>query len=656
MRLVARIWQHLSLLGRSFVATSLAVLAMAVLTFYVATWQDEKTGMETLTHQRGDDLSILRGAVVEPVLTGDLATIEQILSHYVRRENMVLARYRSDGGQAVESVSPAGHLTAPGWFASLIGLQDVSGKVDVAAGGRHYGVLEVNLSPNVLINQSWQRMLNYLQILGVVLALYVLGIRWVLKAVLSPLSALDGAAVKIAEGKLDLRLVPQGSPESRHAMEAFNAMAEEIGRAQMRLREEGELLQVVLDSVGDAVITTNLQSRVDYMNNTAEKLLGYALAEAYGKPLRSVLHLLDEKTRLPLACLAAQSMTDEDGTAVLSSLLKRRDGVEIPVESILSPIHGGADHDIIGAALAFRDMSRWREKESQLWGMNVVLESKVTARTQELVRANQELEETITSLRDAQAQLVEAEKMASLGGLVAGISHEINTPVGVSVTSASSLKEEVTALRGKFENGSMKRSELESFFAHADQACNILLSNTERASQLIRSFKQVAVDQSSDESRLIDLREYLDEILLSLHPKLKHSAVKVVNHAAPGIEILTHPGAIYQVVSNLVLNAVIHAFEPEQTGEVRLGAGIEGDFVLLTCQDDGTGIAPQHLKHIFDPFFTTRRGAGGTGLGLSIVYNLVTSKLAGRVSVDSRLHAGTTFTVRLPYKEPHHGA
>jgi PAS domain S-box-containing protein len=648
MRLITHIWQRLSLFGRSFVATSLAVMAVTLLTFYVATWQDEKTGRETLTHQKDDDLIVLLGVVAEPVLTGDLAVLEQVLTRYVRRENMTLIRYQPDLGHAVESVSPAVFLTAPGWFVSQIGLQDVSGKAGVVLGGRNYGTLEVMLSPHMLINHAWERMLNYLKILGLVLVLYMLGIRWVLKAVLSPLTVLNGAAIQIAEGKLDLRIVPQGSPESRHAMEAFNAMAKEIERAQMRLREERELLQVVLDSVGDAVITTNLQSRIDYMNNTAETLLGCSLAEIYGKPLRSVLHLLDEKTRSPLACLAAQSVADESGTAVLSSLLKRRDGVEIPVESILSPIHSGADHDIVGAALAFRDMTRWRETESQLWNMNVILESKVTARTQELIHANQELERTVTSLRETQEQLVEAEKMASLGNLVAGISHEINTPVGVSVTSASSLKEEVSTLRHKFENGSMKRSELEGFFVHADQACNILLSNTERASALIRSFKQVAVDQSSDELRMINLRDYFDEILLSLHPKLKHASVIVVNKAAHGIEMLTHPGAIYQVMSNLVLNAVIHAYEPEQAGEIRIGAEIEGEFVVLTCQDDGAGIAPQHLKRIFDPFFTTRRGAGGTGLGLNIVYNLVTAKLRGRISVDSQLHSGTTFTLRLP--------
>jgi signal transduction histidine kinase len=170
----------------------------------------------------------------------------------------------------------------------------------------------------------------------------------------------------------------------------------------------------------------------------------------------------------------------------------------------------------------------------------------------------------------------------------------------------------------------------------------------ERAASLIRGFKQVAVDQSSDDWRLVDFRTYFDEILTSLQPTLKHTNVTVQNCAAEGLQCHTHPGTIYQVISNLILNALLHAYDAGQAGIIRIGARREGKHIILSCQDDGSGIAEQHLGHIFEPFFTTRRGAGGTGLGLNIVYNLVKSQLDGKINVDSQIGAGTIFTVRFP--------
>jgi signal transduction histidine kinase len=267
---------------------------------------------------------------------------------------------------------------------------------------------------------------------------------------------------------------------------------------------------------------------------------------------------------------------------------------------------------------------------------------------QKLEMYNRELETMLDDLQNTQAQLVEAEKMASLGGLVAGIAHEINTPLGISVTSATTMHQELVALQKKFESDSLKRSELEGFFEQSNQVCDILHQNLIRASELVRSFKQVAVDQTLDEWRDIDFREYCDEVLTSIGPQFRHRPISVENNCAEDITLRTHPGAIYQILSNLVLNSITHGYAADDSGIIRISAEREGDMLAIDYRDDGKGIDESNIKRIFDPFFTTRRGQGGSGLGLSIVYNIVTGTLKGSISVDSKPGQGVHFEILLP--------
>lgn len=306
----------------------------------------------------------------------------------------------------------------------------------------------------------------------------------------------------------------------------------------------------------------------------------------------------------------------------------------------------------VGAVISIYTVRRTSNAEKSLHELNMELEQRVEDRTHTLSEVNINLEGTIQALRDTQRQLIQVEKMASLGSLVAGISHEINTPLGIGVTAASSLQEEIDNIQKLFENGNMKRSDLEHFFVHANQAGDMLFNNMERARNLIHSFKQVAVDQSSDEWRILELHSYFAQIITSLGPKFKQTAVTVENCADMDLQTYTHPGAIYQIISNLTLNALLHAYDEGQAGVICVGARRDGDFIELTCQDNGKGIAEQNLGRIFEPFFTTRRGSGGTGLGLNIVYNLVSTRLGGVINVVSEIGTGTTFTVRLPVHQP----
>lgn len=284
------------------------------------------------------------------------------------------------------------------------------------------------------------------------------------------------------------------------------------------------------------------------------------------------------------------------------------------------------------------------------------LEQEIQRRTHEVAEANQQLSErnleldrSVALLKETHQQLVESEKLASLGGLVAGVAHEINTPVGSGVTAASFLKDNVTEFRDRVSQGGLKKADLERFLESARQASEILMANLTRAADLVRSFKQMAVDQSSEQSRDFLLAQYVDEVLTTLQPRLKRLPHRIVNAIPEGLKMQSMPGAFSQIITNLVMNAVTHAFTPERSGQLIISAALlEGDRVRLVFEDDGKGIPAEIQSRIFEPFFTTNREHGGSGLGLNIVYNLVSRRLNGSISVQSTPGEGTRFVIDVP--------
>jgi signal transduction histidine kinase/purine-cytosine permease-like protein len=263
--------------------------------------------------------------------------------------------------------------------------------------------------------------------------------------------------------------------------------------------------------------------------------------------------------------------------------------------------------------------------------------------------AEGELVESLHHLEMTRSHLVESEKMASLGGLVAGVAHEINTPVGIAVSTASYLQDRTAEVRNRLERGLLDDGDVRSYLDDAEQSAQLLLTNANRAAQLVQSFKQVAVDQTSDERRRFDLRTYVEETLVSLQPKLKGTQVAVHVDCPQGIEMDSYPGPLAQVITNLVLNSLQHAFPPGGSGMIRISAkAVGGDEVELRHEDDGRGIPSDLHDKVFEPFFTTRRGFGGSGLGLHLVYNIVTGRLNGTIEVAPRNGGGTLFVLRLP--------
>ncbi|NET59694.1 MAG: GAF domain-containing sensor histidine kinase [Symploca sp. SIO2E6] len=266
----------------------------------------------------------------------------------------------------------------------------------------------------------------------------------------------------------------------------------------------------------------------------------------------------------------------------------------------------------------------------------------------QVAECTQELCDTLAELQATQDKLVESEKMATLGSMVAGVAHEINTPIGIGVTAASLLAEKTTAFVETYQSGKMKRSQLEKFLDTVMESSSMILSNLHRAADLIGSFQQVAVDQSTEDRRSFQLKQYLVEILLPLKPKLKTTQHRVQIRGDETLSLDTYPGALSQIIINLVINSLTHAYSPEDSGVLVFDWKQVGKQVLIEYADDGKGIPQESLSQIFDPFFTTKRGQGGTGLGLHIVYNLVTQKLGGTIVCKSQVGVGTKFIIRLP--------
>ncbi|WP_460032056.1 PAS domain-containing sensor histidine kinase [Megalodesulfovibrio paquesii] len=285
-----------------------------------------------------------------------------------------------------------------------------------------------------------------------------------------------------------------------------------------------------------------------------------------------------------------------------------------------------------------------RVSEQEVDGLKRVVINGVFLDDTELIEAEEEL-------RRAHNTLQEQEKMASLGSMVAGVAHEINTPLGVALTAASQLDKDVATISHAFSDQTLTAEQLTEFVQDASEATRLMVANCTRAADLVRSFKQVAADQSVHELRAINLKEYLDDLILSLRPQLKRTPHTLTVECPEALELVCDPGALAQIVSNLVMNSLAHAFKHSgNAGRMHLAVrpSDEPGTLVLTYQDNGAGMPEQVRRRAFDPFFTTRRGQGGTGLGLHIVYNLVVNSLGGAISLASREGEGATFTLVFP--------
>ncbi|UJB69094.1 response regulator [Acaryochloris sp. 'Moss Beach'] len=419
-----------------------------------------------------------------------------------------------------------------------------------------------------------------------------------------------------------------------HVSQLYDVEHEKAEQLQ-QLNQQLSLTQFSVDHSVDGILWFNLDASIAYANGAICELLGYSLEE--------LLQL--SSADLKADCNESewndfQQKAREQQYLRFEAQLLTKDGQGLPVEIALNHLQFSNREYYV---MHCRDIRDRKAAEAKLHQLNTELDQRVQDRTQELSN-------TLETLKSAQASLVEAEKMAALGALVAGVAHEINTPIGNTITVASTLADESEIFVDAAENGQLKRSTLSHYLNVVSRCTKLINSNLGRAGDLIQSFKQVAVDQSHRELRTFNLKDYVGEVVTSLQPQARRSGL-TLDLAGDDSIVLTHdPGVFAQVITNLVTNSIKHGYQPGEAGQLQIQIEQQDHQVLLTYRDDGCGIPTENLPKVYEPFFTTARNRGGTGLGLNIVYNIVTQSLKGTIKIDSQIGQGTTFRIVLPYE------
>ena len=436
-----------------------------------------------------------------------------------------------------------------------------------------------------------------------------------------------------------------GGPWPRGAILEFNYLSADLEKMARTLQERELKSQAIFNASPVPMSVTSTQSPYPLLD------VNEAWCRGFGRTREAVLGRTANEIRLWRSQEERSAMLEglQQGLAVVEAWMLRGDGEAVLFQLSRRQVQVGSTFLLVWAAVEMTDIQRI---SNQLRELNTELEARVQRRTQALAAANEELSGAVAHLRDTQGELVRAEKMAALGGLVAGVAHELNTPLGNSLMAVSALTDEVRQFRTGMLAG-LRRSALESLLDSVEQATDIATRNLHRAADLVTSFKQVAVDQTSSQRRHFELREVVDEMVASLRPSFARTPYKIQVDVPNGLRLDSYPGALGQAIGNLIHNAVVHGFEGRAHGTVHItGERNDQGAIVLCVADDGQGIPSDLLDRIFDPFVTTKMGRGGTGLGLHIAFNAVTHALGGSLAVASVVGEGTVFELRLPEAAP----
>ena len=419
----------------------------------------------------------------------------------------------------------------------------------------------------------------------------------------------------------------------------------ELRRHQQAAQEQDARYRALVEALAEGVVFQDLNDKVITCNEAALRILGLTRAQMLGTDSMHPRWRMLNPDGTPFATDQAPSVrartTGQPQREIPIGIHRPDDTIAwLSVNSV--PLFKDGETGAYATVTSFSDVSRRVAAEDRLQRLNDELELRVRNRTADLTQA-------MDALRHAQDDLVRAEKLAALGSLVAGIAHELNTPIGNAVTIASTLRDKSTDFESTVAAGTLRRSVLEDYTSTIAQGSELVLRNLSQAADLVANFKQVAVDQTTAQRRPFDLKEVIEEVLSTLHHLVRKKPIEVVTRLAPDIDMDSFPGPLGQVITNLFNNALIHGFADRNGGEIVIETRREGaDRVILEVHDNGNGIPAENLGRVFDPFFTTRLGQGGSGLGLNIVHNIVTRLLGGRIEALSPVSGGTLFRLDLP--------
>ncbi len=459
-----------------------------------------------------------------------------------------------------------------------------------------------------------------LAVSGIIFALIT---RNITNNITNPLKRFIAFTVTIANG--DYSQVPdiKSRDEVGILAKSFNHMLIELKQSREDLNMAKEYADNIIETIANAVIVLSEDGTIVKVNKSVYNLLGLEEEDLLNKHIAVIF---DNKTHANVLYNELMKSGHVKNVEVIFSACF---GVKIPVIFSAS-VNYGSDGTIDSIVCSAQDIT-------QLKRMHKVRDMHL-----------EELAETNQNLKQSQAQLVQAEKLASLGQMLAGVAHEINTPVGIGITLSSTMAKATEDITAAFDDMSLRKEQLKEYIDEMNQCSSLILKSLLRTADLINSFKQVSTDQITQKKRTFRMREYIEEILLSLQPNLKKYQHNIELICSPKLELDSYPGAMAQIITNLLMNSVMHAYGPGDKGNIVIEVKANEYEVVLTYRDDGKGMPQENLERIYDPFFTTMRGAGGTGLGLHIVHNIVTQTLGGQIVCESALRKGTTFTIKFP--------
>lgn len=477
--------------------------------------------------------------------------------------------------------------------------------------------------------------------------------------VIRHIARMSDYARKLDLDNLDTTLKLEGrSPNSPGKKDELDALAYTLNEMGKKLRIElqarlsaNELLaheqdfsKTVINASNAVIVTLDPELLITNVNPAGIMLTGYSQTEMEGKKWAKLFCSEDKREQIESELLSRRVI--EDREVAIEDLAGHQ---SILLWSFVPFYENSQVVKIIGFG---HDVTKLKLVQKQYKELNESLESIVSERTESLEKTNQQLVEAFDELKQTQTTLIESEKMASLGNLVAGVAHEINTPIGISVTAGSFLQELSKQLRKKVAEQKLSRAFLNEVTDNLDESSNLLLNNLRRASELIGSFKQVAVDQASESCYNFNVKDNLEQVITSLHHKIKRCPCEVEIDCDPHLTNFSYPGCFTQIYSNLILNSINHAFDNWE-GEKKISITIKlvNRFLQIDYRDSGRGIEPEILAKIFEPFVTSKRGKGGSGLGTHIIYNLVVQMFKGTITCESQLGQGSHFQLLLPFNE-----
>ncbi len=489
------------------------------------------------------------------------------------------------------------------------------------------------------LNLQTRKSLTVYSVVLIMLSIFlVLYLFIVFTRYIKPVIALSKVTRNIISGQTDVPVDIKASGEVAQLVENFRTMQKSVHYNRSILKKQVNFQRVLMDTVSVPIFIKDRSGKYIDCNKAFIEFTGKSKSEVFGK----VNVLLTNESQLYPDLIDDKDIAkiEDNFSYKLMDAKSRQREVLFFVNSYYNQVN---EEDWIVAT--FIDITELKQAKRKIENFNQALKEKVYDRTQELESSNAELQDSLRHLGMTQHKLIESKKMASLGELVAGVAHEINTPVGVGLTGMTHFIDATKALENSYRSDNMSAEYFEEYLSSSVELANLIYLNLKRTADLVSSFKRVAVDQTNEEKREINVASYLEEVLMSIQNVTRKSKVSIKINCPANLMINSYPGAISQVITNLIFNSLIHGFSKEIKGIIVIDVIDKSNELEIIYTDNGCGIANENLPKIFDPFFTTNRKKGGTGLGLNIIYNIVTNRLKGSIVCESNENKGVKFTI-----------